>query len=66
MAADNPTYNWEPIECPQYLVDNYKTSFNTTKENRYEWHDDWSTYNEGDVLDTLECLSANYPQGCGN
>ncbi len=64
MAADNPTYNWEEVECPQYLIDHYMTTINTEKSNRYEWRDDWSTYNQGDVLDTLECLSADYPQGC--
>ncbi len=65
MTADNPTYNWEEIECPQYLIDKYKTTINTTKETRIAWHDDWSTYTGG-PLDTLECLSSEYPQGCNN
>ncbi|MCQ2063523.1 MAG: glycosyl hydrolase family 5 [Fibrobacter sp.] len=55
MAADNPTYNWEEVECPQYLLDHYLTRFNTTKDNNWRWHDDWSTYKEGDVLDTVQC-----------
>ncbi len=63
MAADNPTYQWEEVECPQYLVDHYKTTINTTKDNRYEWHDDWSSYN-GEELKTLDCLTDDYPQGC--
>lgn len=63
MAADNPTYYVEEVECPQYLLDHYLTTINTEKSNRYEWHDDWSTYN-GEPLDTLECLTAEYPQGC--
>ena len=63
MAADNPTYNWEEIECPQYLIDKYKTTINTTKDTRIAWKDDWSTYTGG-ALDTLECLSDSYPQGC--
>lgn len=65
MAADNPTYNWEEVDCPQYLVDHYMTTINTTKDNRYRWRDDWSTYKKGDVLETQECLTENYPQGCG-
>lgn len=63
MAADNPTYQWEEVECPKYLLDHYLTTINTTKDNRYKWHDDWSTY-KGEPLDTLECLTADYPQGC--
>lgn len=55
MAADNPTYNWEEVECPQYLVDHYMTTFNTTRENSYAWHTDWSTYQKGDELETVEC-----------
>ena len=55
MAADNPTYNWEEVECPQYLIDHYKTRINTTKDNNYKWRDDWSTYKQGDVLDTAVC-----------
>lgn len=64
MAADNPTYYIEEVECPQYLIDHYMTRLNPTKDSRYEWHDDWSTFKEGDVLDTLECLTDEYPQGC--
>ena len=55
MAADNPTYNWEEVECPQYLIDHSLTTFNTTLENRWRWHDDWSDYKKGDVLDTVYC-----------
>ena len=60
MAADNPTYNWEEVECPQYLIDHYMTRINTTKSNNYAWHTDWSTYKEGDELETLECTD----KGC--
>ena len=65
MAADNPTYNWEEVECPQYLVDHYMTTINTTKDNRFRWRDDWSSYKKGDEIETQECLTDNYPQGCG-
>ncbi|MCQ2054922.1 MAG: glycosyl hydrolase family 5 [Fibrobacter sp.] len=69
MAADNPTYNWEEVECPQYLIDHYMTNFNTTKENRWKWHDDWSSYKAGDELETQECWkdgeNPNDPNGKG-
>ena len=69
MTADNPTYNWEEVECPQYLIDHYMTSFNTTRENRWRWHDDWSDYKKGDVLDTVYCWkdgeNPNDPNGKG-
>lgn len=55
MAADYPTYNWEEVECPQYLLDHYMSSFNTEKVNRFAWHTDWSTYKEGNPLETLDC-----------
>lgn len=55
MAADNPTYYIEEVECPQYLVDHYMSRINTTVETNIKKHDDWSTYQEGDVLDTLHC-----------
>jgi hypothetical protein len=55
MAADNPTYNWEEVECPQYLIDHYISSYNTTRDNNYKWRDDWSSFKKGDVLDTLHC-----------
>ena len=64
MAADNPTYNWEEVDCPQYLIDHYMTTINTTKDNRYRWHDDWSTYKKGDPLEEQECLTEAYPNGC--
>ena len=64
MAADNPTYHWEEVECPQYLLDHYMTRINKTKTNRYKWHDDWSTYKEGDPLEEQECLTDEYPTGC--
>ena len=64
MAADNPTYHWEEVDCPQYLIDHYMTRINTTKDNRYKWHDDWSTYKQGDPLEEQECLTEEFPNGC--
>lgn len=57
MAADNPTYQWEKIECPQYLEDKYYTTINTTKATNIKWQDDWSTYNDGS-FETKTCWSA--------
>lgn len=58
MAADNPTYYIEEVECPQYLIDHYMTRINTSIETNIKKVTDWSTYKEGDVLDTLHCWKA--------
>ena len=58
MAADNPTYYIEEVECPQYLIDHYMTRINTSIETNIKKVDDWSTFKEGDVLDTLHCWKA--------
>ncbi len=58
MAADNPTYYIEEVECPQYLIDHYMTRYNTSLENNYRKVEDWSTFKEGDELDTLRCWKA--------
>lgn len=58
MAADNPTYYIEEVECPQYLIDHYSSRINTTNETNIKKVTDWSTYKEGDVLDTLHCWKA--------
>ena len=58
MAADNPTYYIEEVECPQYLIDHYMSRYNTSLENNYKKVTDWSTFKEGDVLDTLHCWKA--------
>lgn len=58
MAADNPTYYIEEVECPQYLIDHYMTRINTTVETNIKKRTDWSNFKEGDVLDTLHCWKA--------
>ena len=58
MAADNPTYYIEEVECPQYLIDHYMSRINTSNETNIKKVTDWSTYKEGDVLDTLHCWKA--------
>ena len=57
-AADNPTYYIEEVECPQYLIDHYMSRFNTTTTTNIKKVTDWSTFKEGDVLDTLHCWKA--------
>ena len=58
LAADNPTYFIEEVECPQYLVDHYMTRINTTLETNIKKRTDWANFKEGDVLDTLHCWKA--------
>jgi len=58
MAADNPTYYIEEVECPQYLIDHYSSRINTSNETNIKKVTDWSTFKEGDVLDTLHCWKA--------
>lgn len=49
MAADNPTYEYEEIDCPQYLVDKYKTTINTTKTTEIQYRSEWKSYNGGAI-----------------
>ena len=58
MAADNPTYYIEEVECPQYLIDHYMSRINASNETNIKKVEDWSTFKEGDVLDTLHCWKA--------
>lgn len=60
MAADNPTYNWEEVECPQYLIDKYSSTLNTVVETNYAWQDDWSSYTGG-TIETKECNATGCP-----
>ena len=53
MAADNPSFVWEEVECPQYLVDKYKTNYNLTRRNDFAPHDSWADYT-GTSPDDLE------------
>lgn len=60
MAADNPTYNWEEVECPKYLVDKYMTTINTEIETNIAWKDDWSGYTGG-AFETKDCTDSGCP-----
>ena len=55
MAADNPTYQWEEVECPQYLVDKYETTISTSIETKILFQSDWSAYKGGDFITTDAC-----------
>lgn len=55
MAADNPTYQWEEVECPQYLVDKYTTTISTSIETKVLFQSDWSKYSGGDFIETDAC-----------
>ncbi len=53
MAADNPSYYWEPVECPQYLTDKYGSNYNKTRRNDYKPRSSWASYT-GTSPDDLE------------
>jgi len=55
MAADNPTYQWEEVECPQYLLDKYTTTISTSIETKILYQSDWSKYKGGDFITTDAC-----------
>lgn len=63
MAADNPTYQYEEIECPQYLVDKYMTTLSTTIDTKVLYQSDWSSYNGGELITTDACSPT--PNGTG-
>lgn len=63
MAADNPTYQYEEIECPQYLVDKYMTTISTDVDTKVLYQADWSDYKGGDLITTDACSPT--PNGTG-
>ena len=68
MAADNPTYYWEEVDCPQYLIDQYMTSINTTKTTNILYQSDWSTYTGGEFESAPEgdCVCNDEQCGCSS
>jgi hypothetical protein len=34
-AADNPTYIYKKVDCPQYFLDKYPSTINTEKDNKF-------------------------------
>ncbi|SHL69892.1 Glycosyl hydrolase family 45 [Fibrobacter sp. UWT2] len=63
MAADNPTYQWEEVDCPQYLLDKYSTTISTSIETKILFQSDWSAYKGGDFITTDACNSTPNAQG---
>ena len=63
MSADNPTYQWEEVECPQYLVDKYQTTISTSIETNILFQSDWSKYKGGDFITTDACSKTMNAQG---
>ena len=63
MSADNPTYQWEEVECPQYLVDKYETTISTSIETNILYQSDWSKYKGGDLITTDACSKTPNAQG---
>lgn len=63
MAADNPTYQWEEVECPQYLLDKYSTTISTSIETNILFQSDWSKYKGGDFITTDACSKTPNAQG---
>ena len=63
MAADNPTYQWEEVECPQYLIDKYSTTISTSIETKILFQSDWSKYKGGDFITTDACSKTPNAQG---
>ena len=63
MAADNPTYQWEEVECPQYLLDKYSTTISTSIETKILFQSDWSKYKGGDFITTDACSKTPNAQG---
>ena len=63
MAADNPTYQWEEVECPQYLLDKYSTTISTSIETKILFQSDWSKYTGGDFITTDACSKTPNAQG---
>lgn len=63
MAADNPTYQWEEVDCPQYLIDKYSTTISTSIETKILFQSDWSAYKGGEFITTDACSNTPNAQG---
>ena len=55
-AADNPTFVWEEVECPQYLVDKYQTTISLELETNVLYSEKWDNYKgDGQYITTDAC-----------
>ncbi|WP_298770211.1 glycosyl hydrolase family 5 [uncultured Fibrobacter sp.] len=53
-GANMPMHRIEEVECPQYLVDKYKSTINTEIDNNFKYQEDWSIYKPGDFVEAIE------------
>lgn len=63
-AADNPSFVWEEVECPQYLVDKYRTTLSLELETNVLYSDKWDNYKgDGQFITTDACSRTPDAQG---
>ena len=63
-AADNPSFVWEEVECPQYLVDKYRTTISLELETNVLYSEKWDNYKgDGQYITTDACSSTKNENG---
>lgn len=63
-AADNPSFVWEEVECPQYLVDKYRTTLSLELETNVLYSEKWDNYKgDGQFITTDACTRTPNAQG---
>ncbi|WP_405341433.1 glycosyl hydrolase family 5 [Fibrobacter sp.] len=63
-AADNPSFVWEEVECPQYLVDKYRTTLSLELETNILYSEKWDNYKgDGQFITTDACSRTANAQG---
>ena len=63
-AADNPSFVWEEVECPQYLVDKYRTTLSLELETNILYSEKWDKYKgDGQFITTDACSRTPNAQG---
>ena len=63
-AADNPSFVWEEVACPQYLVDKYRTTLSLELETNVLYSEKWDNYKgDGQFITTDACSRTPNAQG---
>lgn len=63
-AADNPSFVWEEVDCPQYLVDKYRTTLSLELETNILYSEKWDKYKgDGQFITTDACSRTPNAQG---
>ena len=63
-AADNPSFVWEEVECPQYLVDKYRTTLSLELETNVLYSEKWDNYKgDGQFITTDACSKTKNEKG---